>query len=64
MSSGVSGVSIVSMDKDQNLSEEDRFKLATYAAAVEEDTEEDTLWEHLPVKGVDGISHLPEGESR
>ena len=64
MSSGVSEVRIVSMDKAQNLSDENRFKLATYAAAVEEDTEEDTLWEHLPIKGVDRTNHLSEGESR
>ena len=28
-----------------NLSEEDRFNLATYAAVIDEDAEEDALWE-------------------
>ena len=36
---------LASKDKTLNLSEEERFKLAAYAAVIEEDTEEDTLWE-------------------
>jgi hypothetical protein len=36
---------IASKDKAQDLSDEDRFKLAAYAAVVEDDTEEDALWE-------------------
>ena len=36
---------LASKDKILSLSEEERFKLAAYAAVIEEDTEEDTLWE-------------------
>jgi hypothetical protein len=36
---------LASNDKAQDLNDEDRFKLAAYAAVVDEDAEEDTLWE-------------------
>lgn len=39
---------LASKDKAQGLSDEDRFKLAAYSAVIEEDTEEDALWERYP----------------
>lgn len=36
---------LASRGKSQNLSDEDRFKLAAYNAVVEEDPDEDALWE-------------------